>query len=120
MEPPVTPKPMPASSPDLPTNHISKLFSIVYITLTGVVDTIVSWLLACGLEVRKVFFLPLKVSPSLVVWALPAKPGPSYLPKLAGQLPESGSQTPRVPNEPSGIFYVGQHYPPLSLKLGLL
>ncbi|KAJ9080535.1 hypothetical protein DSO57_1023922 [Entomophthora muscae] len=35
MEPPVTPKPMPASSPDLPTNHSGKLFGIVYITLTG-------------------------------------------------------------------------------------
>ncbi|KAJ9083726.1 hypothetical protein DSO57_1031817 [Entomophthora muscae] len=37
MEPPVTPKPMPASSPNLPTNHSSKLFGIVYITLTGVI-----------------------------------------------------------------------------------
>ncbi|KAJ9089302.1 hypothetical protein DSO57_1014256 [Entomophthora muscae] len=35
MELPVTPKPMPASSPNLPTNHTSKLFGIVYITLTG-------------------------------------------------------------------------------------
>ncbi|KAJ9066235.1 hypothetical protein DSO57_1011564 [Entomophthora muscae] len=41
MEPPVTPKPMPASSPDLPTDHTSKLFRIVYITLTGVINTIV-------------------------------------------------------------------------------
>ncbi|KAJ9054557.1 hypothetical protein DSO57_1013044 [Entomophthora muscae] len=35
MELPVTPKPMPASLPDLPTDHTSKLFGIVYITLTG-------------------------------------------------------------------------------------
>ncbi|KAJ9088872.1 hypothetical protein DSO57_1018707 [Entomophthora muscae] len=39
MEPPVTPKPMPASSPNLPTEYTSKLFGIVYITLTGVIDT---------------------------------------------------------------------------------
>ncbi|KAJ9077833.1 hypothetical protein DSO57_1012871 [Entomophthora muscae] len=39
MELPVTPKPMPASSSNLPTNHTGKLFGIVYITLTGVIDT---------------------------------------------------------------------------------
>ncbi|KAJ9057495.1 hypothetical protein DSO57_1022284 [Entomophthora muscae] len=50
MEPPVTPKPNHASSTDLPTNHIGKLFRIVYITLTGVIVTIIlaaslwSWL----------------------------------------------------------------------------
>ncbi|KAJ9063597.1 hypothetical protein DSO57_1039215 [Entomophthora muscae] len=66
MEPPVTPKPMPASSPNLPTNHTSKLFGIVYITFTGVVDTVVpaagpwSW-------VGKSASLPSKVSSSLVV-----------------------------------------------------
>ncbi|KAJ9088345.1 hypothetical protein DSO57_1024039 [Entomophthora muscae] len=54
MEPPMTPKPMPASSPNLPTNHIDKLFGIVYITLTGVIVTIIpaagpfSWLPSCG------------------------------------------------------------------------
>ncbi|KAJ9050650.1 hypothetical protein DSO57_1012618 [Entomophthora muscae] len=41
MEPPVTPKPMPASAPNLPTNHTGKLFGIVYFTLTGVIDTII-------------------------------------------------------------------------------
>ncbi|KAJ9069842.1 hypothetical protein DSO57_1014518 [Entomophthora muscae] len=35
MEPPVTPKPMLVSSPNLPTDHTDKLFGIVYITLTG-------------------------------------------------------------------------------------
>ncbi|KAJ9071937.1 hypothetical protein DSO57_1032283 [Entomophthora muscae] len=71
MEPPVTPKLMPASSPDLPTNHTSKLFGIVYITLTGVVDTIVpaanlwSWL-------GKSASYLLKLAP-LLWWALPAK-----------------------------------------------
>ncbi|KAJ9063638.1 hypothetical protein DSO57_1038779 [Entomophthora muscae] len=71
MEPPVTPKPMPASSPDLPTNHTSKLFGIVYITLTGVVDTIVlaagpwSWLGKSASYLLKLAHL--------LWWALPAK-----------------------------------------------
>ncbi|KAJ9068792.1 hypothetical protein DSO57_1025072 [Entomophthora muscae] len=46
MEPPMTPKPMPTSLPDLTTNPSGKLFGIVYITLTGVIDTII---LAAGL-----------------------------------------------------------------------
>ncbi|KAJ9050969.1 hypothetical protein DSO57_1009057 [Entomophthora muscae] len=41
MEPPVTPKPMPASAAKLKLDHTNKLFEIVYITLTGVIDTIV-------------------------------------------------------------------------------
>ncbi|KAJ9087654.1 hypothetical protein DSO57_1030959 [Entomophthora muscae] len=41
MEPPVTPKPIPASAAELPLDHTNKLFGIVYITLTGVIDTIV-------------------------------------------------------------------------------
>ncbi|KAJ9074881.1 hypothetical protein DSO57_1001868 [Entomophthora muscae] len=71
MEPPVTPKPMPASSPDFSTTHTSKLFGIVYITLTGVVDTIApaagpwSW-------VGKSASYLLKLAP-LLWWALPAK-----------------------------------------------
>ncbi|KAJ9070784.1 hypothetical protein DSO57_1004034 [Entomophthora muscae] len=62
---------MSASSPDLPTNHTSKLFGIVYITLTGVVDTIVpaagswSWL-------GKYASYLLKLAP-LLWWALPLK-----------------------------------------------
>ncbi|KAJ9080954.1 hypothetical protein DSO57_1019487 [Entomophthora muscae] len=62
---------MPASSPDLPTDHTSNLFGIVYITLTGVVDTIVpaagpwSWL-------GKSASYLLKLAP-LLWWALPAK-----------------------------------------------
>ncbi|KAJ9088015.1 hypothetical protein DSO57_1027297 [Entomophthora muscae] len=71
MELPVTPKPMPASLPDLPTNHSGKLFWIVYITLTGVIDTIIptagpwSW-------VGKSTSYLLKLAP-LLWWALPAK-----------------------------------------------
>ncbi|KAJ9064913.1 hypothetical protein DSO57_1025439 [Entomophthora muscae] len=41
MEPPVTPKPMPTSAAKLLLDHTNKLFGIVYITLTGVIDTIV-------------------------------------------------------------------------------
>ncbi|KAJ9072308.1 hypothetical protein DSO57_1028851 [Entomophthora muscae] len=42
MEPSVTPKPMLASAAKPPLDHTNKLFGIVYITLTGVIDTIVS------------------------------------------------------------------------------
>ncbi|KAJ9089032.1 hypothetical protein DSO57_1012414 [Entomophthora muscae] len=79
MEPPVTPKPMPASSSNLPTNHTSKLFGIVYITLTGVVDTIVpvagpwSW-------VGKSASYLLKLD-TLLWWALPAKTLAQVTPK---------------------------------------
>ncbi|KAJ9050118.1 hypothetical protein DSO57_1017455 [Entomophthora muscae] len=71
MELPVTPKPMPASLPDLPTDHSGKLFGIVYITLTGVIDTII---LATGpwSWVRKSAFYLLKLAP-LLWWALSAK-----------------------------------------------
>ncbi|KAJ9050532.1 hypothetical protein DSO57_1013548 [Entomophthora muscae] len=71
MKPPVTPKLMPASSSDPPTDHTSKLFGIVYITLTGVVDIIV---LAAGLWswVEKSASYLLKLAP-LLWWALPAK-----------------------------------------------
>ncbi|KAJ9083263.1 hypothetical protein DSO57_1036427 [Entomophthora muscae] len=85
------PKPMPASSPDLPTNHTSKLIGMVYITLTGVVDTIVpdaslwSW-------VGKSASYLLKLAP-LLWWALPAKPQPKLPLETVGQPPETGSLT---------------------------
>ncbi|KAJ9074195.1 hypothetical protein DSO57_1008724 [Entomophthora muscae] len=77
----VTSKPMPASSPDLPTDHTSKLFGIVYITLTGVVDTIV---LAAGLWswVGKSASYLLKLAP-LLWWALPAKTLAQVTPKTS-------------------------------------
>ncbi|KAJ9055472.1 hypothetical protein DSO57_1003549 [Entomophthora muscae] len=71
MELPVTPKPMPAYLPDLSTDHTGKLFGIVYITLTGVIDTIIpvaslwSW-------VGKFFPYLFKLA-HLLWWALPAK-----------------------------------------------
>ncbi|KAJ9071885.1 hypothetical protein DSO57_1032758 [Entomophthora muscae] len=79
MEPPVTPKPMPTSLPDLPTNHTGKLFGIVYITLTGVVDTIIpaagpwSW-------VGKSASYLLKLAP-ILWWALPARNPAQVIPK---------------------------------------
>ncbi|KAJ9050466.1 hypothetical protein DSO57_1014124 [Entomophthora muscae] len=71
MEPPVAPKPMPASSPDIPTDHTGKLFGIVYINLTGVIDTIIP---AAGLWswVGKSFSYLFELAP-LLWWALPAK-----------------------------------------------
>ncbi|KAJ9053440.1 hypothetical protein DSO57_1024186 [Entomophthora muscae] len=73
---------MPASSPDLPINHTRKLFGIVYITLTGVVDTIVP---AAGLWswVRNFAFYLLKLAP-LLWWALPAKPQAQVTPRNSG------------------------------------
>ncbi|KAJ9083550.1 hypothetical protein DSO57_1033687 [Entomophthora muscae] len=71
MELSVTPKPMPASSPGLSTDHTGKLFGIVYITLTGIIDTII---LAAGLWswVGKSFSYLFKLAP-LLWWALPSK-----------------------------------------------
>ncbi|KAJ9062547.1 hypothetical protein DSO57_1009603 [Entomophthora muscae] len=71
MEPPVTPKPMPASLPNLPANHSGKLFWIVYTLLTGVIDTIIP---AAGLWswVEKLASYLLKLAP-LLWWALPTK-----------------------------------------------
>ncbi|KAJ9066101.1 hypothetical protein DSO57_1012946 [Entomophthora muscae] len=52
---------MPSSSPNLLTNHTGKLFGIVYITLTGVVHTIIP---AVG---------PWSWLAPLLWWVLPAK-----------------------------------------------
>ncbi|KAJ9060666.1 hypothetical protein DSO57_1028519 [Entomophthora muscae] len=82
METPVTPKPMPTSLPNLPTNHTGKLFGIVYITLTGVMDTIIpaagpwSW-------VGKSASYLLKLAP-ILWWALPARNPAQVIPKNNG------------------------------------
>ncbi|KAJ9061634.1 hypothetical protein DSO57_1039820 [Entomophthora muscae] len=71
MEPPVTPKPMPASAAKLPLDHTNKLFGIVYISLTGVINTIVpaagpwSWL-------GKSMSYLIKLAP-ILWWALPTQ-----------------------------------------------
>ncbi|KAJ9089893.1 hypothetical protein DSO57_1008294 [Entomophthora muscae] len=71
MEPPVTPKPMPASANKLPLGHTNKLFGIVYITLTGVIDTIVP---AAGpwLWLGKSMSYLIKLAP-ILWWALPTQ-----------------------------------------------
>ncbi|KAJ9072228.1 hypothetical protein DSO57_1029747 [Entomophthora muscae] len=54
MEPPVTLKLMPASTPNLHQDYTNELFVIAYITLTEVIDTIIlatspwSWPQSCG------------------------------------------------------------------------
>ncbi|KAJ9068186.1 hypothetical protein DSO57_1031245 [Entomophthora muscae] len=104
MEPPVTPKPMPAFSPGLPTDHIGKLFGIVYITLTGVIDTIIlaaspwSWV---GKSVSYLF----KLAP-LLWWTLPAKNPAWVTPEnngLAAQdwIPENAYNTKSISREVS-------------------
>ncbi|KAJ9054399.1 hypothetical protein DSO57_1015215 [Entomophthora muscae] len=82
MELPVTPKPMPASSLDLLTNHTGKMFGIVYIILTGVIDTIIP---AAGLWswVRKSFSYLFKLAP-LLWWTLPAKNPAQVIPETDG------------------------------------
>ncbi|KAJ9065544.1 hypothetical protein DSO57_1018405 [Entomophthora muscae] len=71
MEPPVTPKPMPASAAEHPLDHTNKLFGIVYITFMGVIDTIVP---AAGLWlwVGKSMFYLIKLAP-ILWWALPTQ-----------------------------------------------
>ncbi|KAJ9081665.1 hypothetical protein DSO57_1012333 [Entomophthora muscae] len=103
MEPPVTPKPMPTSLPDLPTDHSGKLFGIVYIPLTGVIDTIT---LAAGLWswVGKSASYLLKLAP-LLWWALPAKNPARVTPENNGQashdwIPDKSTALP-PPAEPS-------------------
>ncbi|KAJ9063690.1 hypothetical protein DSO57_1038286, partial [Entomophthora muscae] len=96
MEPPVTPKPMPTSLPNLPANHSGKLFGIVYITLTGAIDTIIpaagpwSW-------VRKLASYLLNLAP-LLWWALPAK-------NLAQVTPENNGPNTQdwIPDTPPSI-----------------
>ncbi|KAJ9086771.1 hypothetical protein DSO57_1000397 [Entomophthora muscae] len=71
MEPPVTPKPMPAFAAKLPLDYTSKLFGIVYINLTGVIDTIIP---AAGpwLWVGKSMSYLIKLVP-ILWWALPTQ-----------------------------------------------
>ncbi|KAJ9059974.1 hypothetical protein DSO57_1035918 [Entomophthora muscae] len=67
---------MPTSSPNLPNDHTDKLFMIVYITLTGVIDTVIpapglwSWVMKSFSYLFK-FFLSCG-------GLYPKKPGLSY------------------------------------------
>ncbi|KAJ9075142.1 hypothetical protein DSO57_1039000 [Entomophthora muscae] len=81
MEPPVTPKPMPASAAKLPLDHTNKFFGIVYITLTGVIDTIVPannpWLWV----VKSMSYL-IKLAP-ILWWALPIQSATCQFPNAS-------------------------------------
>ncbi|KAJ9087313.1 hypothetical protein DSO57_1034464 [Entomophthora muscae] len=83
MELPVTFKPMPASAAELPLDHAKKLFGIVYITLTGVIDTIVP---AAGpwLWVGKSMSYLIKLAP-ILWWALPTQSATCQFPNASKQ-----------------------------------
>ncbi|KAJ9058480.1 hypothetical protein DSO57_1011856 [Entomophthora muscae] len=86
MEPPLIPKPMPSSAAKLPLDHINKLFGIVYITLTGVIDTIVPGA-SLFLWVGKSMSYLIKLAP-ILWWALPTQSATCQFPnasKLANQ-----------------------------------
>ncbi|KAJ9055677.1 hypothetical protein DSO57_1001119 [Entomophthora muscae] len=86
MEPPVTPKPMPASAAKLPLDHTNKLFGIAYITLTGIIDTIVP-AISLWLWVGKSMSYLIKLAP-ILWWALPTQSATCQFPntsKLASQ-----------------------------------
>ncbi|KAJ9048857.1 hypothetical protein DSO57_1030455 [Entomophthora muscae] len=109
MEPPVTPKPIPASSPNLPTNHSGKLFGIVYIILTGVIDTIIlaaslwSWV---GKSTSYLF----KLVP-LLWWALPAKTLAGSPWKQMGWLPNTGSLIKTLKSKTKTLVQYGARAP---------
>ncbi|KAJ9077230.1 hypothetical protein DSO57_1018772 [Entomophthora muscae] len=92
MEPPVTPKPMPASATELPLDHTNKLFGIVYITLTGVIDTIVPTA-SLWLWMGKSMSYLIKLAP-ILWWALPTQSVTCQFPNASnpasqGWFPES-------------------------------
>ncbi|KAJ9068982.1 hypothetical protein DSO57_1023190 [Entomophthora muscae] len=93
MELPVTPKPMPPFAAELPLDHINKLFGIVCITLTGLIDTIVptsprSW-------VKKSMSYLIKLAP-ILWWAMPNQSATSQFPDASkleakGWFPENSA-----------------------------
>ncbi|KAJ9073720.1 hypothetical protein DSO57_1013143 [Entomophthora muscae] len=82
IKPPLTHKPMPASLPDLPTDHTGKLIEIVYITLTEVIVTIITVAGPWSQVGKSVFYL-FKLA-SLLWWALPAKTPAQVIPENDG------------------------------------
>ncbi|KAJ9055368.1 hypothetical protein DSO57_1004572 [Entomophthora muscae] len=82
MDPPATPKPMPASAAELPQDHTNKLFGIIYIALTGVIDTIVP---AAGLWswLSKSMSYLIKLAP-ILWWALPTQSAARQFPDASG------------------------------------
>ncbi|KAJ9069612.1 hypothetical protein DSO57_1016614 [Entomophthora muscae] len=93
MEPPVTPKPMPASAAKLSLDHTNKLFGIVYITLTGVIDTIVP-AASPWLWLGKSMSYLIKLAP-ILWWALPTQSATHQFPdasKPANQETKTSTQ----------------------------
>ncbi|KAJ9082272.1 hypothetical protein DSO57_1006057 [Entomophthora muscae] len=82
---------MPASSPNLPTNHSGKLFGIVYIALTGVIDTIIPAVGPWSWVGKSASYL-LKLAP-LLWWSLPTKTRPKLPLKTMGRLLKTGFLT---------------------------
>ncbi|KAJ9064569.1 hypothetical protein DSO57_1029205 [Entomophthora muscae] len=95
---------MPASAPNLPTNHTGKLFGIVYITLTGVIDTIIPAASPWSWVGKSTSYL-LKLAP-LMWWALPTKTRPKLPLKTTGQLPKTGSLTAMTYMDNNGLKYI--------------
>ncbi|KAJ9078952.1 hypothetical protein DSO57_1001167 [Entomophthora muscae] len=93
MEPPFTPKPMPAFAAELPLDHTNKLFGTVYITLTGVIDTIVPdtgpWL-----WVGKSMSYLIKLAP-ILWWALPTQSSTCQFPNTSKPA-NQGCQPPNL------------------------
>ncbi|KAJ9075714.1 hypothetical protein DSO57_1033206 [Entomophthora muscae] len=102
MEPPVTPKPMPASTTKPPLDHTNKLFGIIYITLTGVIDTIVP---AAGpwLWVGKSMSYLIKLA-LILWWALPTQSTICQFPNASkpadqGWFPDRESNLVHLPSQ---------------------
>ncbi|KAJ9089045.1 hypothetical protein DSO57_1016834 [Entomophthora muscae] len=81
MEPLVTPKSIPASAAKLPLDHTNKLFGIVYITLTGVIDTIVPTVGLWLWESKTMSYL-IKLAP-ILWWALPTQSATCQFPNAS-------------------------------------
>ncbi|KAJ9049437.1 hypothetical protein DSO57_1024445 [Entomophthora muscae] len=95
MEPPVTPKPMPASTAKLLLDHTNKLFGIMYITLTGVIDTIVP---AAGpwLWLGKSMSYLIKLA-SILWWALPTQSATRQFPDASKPASQSWFPESTIP-----------------------
>ncbi|KAJ9081044.1 hypothetical protein DSO57_1018665 [Entomophthora muscae] len=92
----MTPKLMPASSPDLSTDHTGKLFGF------WVIDTIIP---AAGLWswVRKSFSYLLKLAP-LLLWALPAKTLAQVTPENDGLATQDWIPDITLENKPTNTY----------------
>ncbi|KAJ9055960.1 hypothetical protein DSO57_1037943 [Entomophthora muscae] len=86
MKLPVTPKPVPTSTTEFPLDNTDKLFGIVYITITGVIGTIILAVGPCFWVGKLIPYL-IKLA-SILWWALPTKPVACVFPEKMGQQPK--------------------------------